>query len=153
MTGRLILKKLVKDDFPDTIGIEIACISVETMPVKWTTIAIFCLKLKTFPLHIINAYNRVIIIFLLGPAPTIELAIWICGASNYDWRWYMKLLPLYFLEWVFLLWLIKFWVEVEWFCNWDGWRLVQYKRERWFYDYFGWKWKGVLNEIRVEWLR
>ena len=75
MTGRLCLIKLVKNDFPDTVWIESACISVETVLVKWTTIAIHCNELKAFPLHIVNAYNRVIIILILGPAPTIKLAI------------------------------------------------------------------------------
>ena len=101
MTGRLILIKLVKNDFSDTVRIESASISVETVLVKWTTIAILCLKLKTFTLHIVNANNRVIIILLLGPALSKELAIQIGGTSNHDWGRYMWLLLLYFFQRVF----------------------------------------------------
>ncbi len=68
------------------------------MRIQWTKIAIFCLKLKTFTLHIVNADNRVIIIFLLGPASTVELAIQICGASNYNSGRYVRFLLLYFID-------------------------------------------------------
>ena len=100
MTGRLILKKLVKNDFPDSVWIESARISVKKVRIEWRLLAIHGNKLKAFPLHVVDTYDWVIIILLLGPASTIERTFCLGGASNYDCGRSIRDLSINFLEWV-----------------------------------------------------